>query len=308
MIRALALAALAGLFLHSPVLQSSYISETNVVLIGDSGKNNEGQRAVAMAMKDLCDREVCDMGILAGDNVYPAGLTGPNDQALVRVFDDYYNQLNIPFLIALGNHDYGKLGRSKKKASWQLLHPLRNPSYVLPHYWHMKETPEAIFAVIDTARLMWRRDIAQQGAFVDEVAKLARAKNKWFFVVGHHPYLSNGPHGNAGRYERLRFPFFISGKYIKRFLDRHVCGKAHFYLAGHDHSLQAIDGLQVGCETQLIVSGSAASVTKLAPRNEVKFEALELGFFHLSISQEEVRVRAFNEGTQQLYEEIFARK
>lgn len=294
------------LLLCSPVLYSQNISETNVVLIGDSGRNNPGQASVSLAMQELCSREDCNLGILAGDNVYPAGVTSSKDKILETVFDKFYNPLNFPFLIALGNHDYGKYYRSTQRASYQLLHAKRNPSFVIPHFWYTYETAEAVFAVIDTTRMMWAWDITVQANMVKKAHASAKAQNKWFMVVGHHPFLSNGPHGNAGRYSRTPIPYFISGRYVKNFMLANVCGKADFYLAGHDHSLQLIDGKPAGCNTQLIVSGTAASASKLSlNRNRAKFQSLELGFFHLSIQKDAVRVRAFNDKTNLLFEESY---
>lgn len=291
----------------SPTLQSSDFSQTSIVLIGDSGKDNEGQLKVSEALQDLCQKEVCDLGILAGDNVYPKGVSSRTDNVLERAFDRYYNPLKIPFLVALGNHDYGGFFLNKKKASYQLLHAKKNPNFVLPHYWYTHETPHAVFAVIDTTRLMWARDIKVQARMVEQANALAHSKSKWFMVVGHHPLISNGTHGNAGRYERRRFPFFVSGKYVKRFLRHHVCGKAHFYLAGHDHSLQIFDGNKFECNTELIVSGAAASVTKFMGNSEARYAGLELGFFHLNVSRDEVRVRALNETSQVRYEGTFSK-
>lgn len=289
--------------LFVPSLESSDFSETNFIFIGDTGKDNEGQRAVADAMVEFCTREKCDSGVLAGDIVYPKGLSSPTDTGLERVFDNYYNALNIPFIVALGNHDYGRLGINKKKASYQLLHQKKNPRFHLPHYWHYEETPHAVMAVIDTTRLMWNRDVKAQMYMLEKARQLATMKKKWFMVVGHHPFLSNGPHGNAGRYERWPIPFFVSGKYVKRFLLNHVCGKADFYLGGHDHSLQVFDGKIAGCNSHLIVSGAAAESTKITNRNVAKYAGLEIGFFHLSVSDTEVRVRAINQNNQTLYEE-----
>ncbi|HXH73638.1 MAG TPA: metallophosphoesterase [Bacteriovoracaceae bacterium] len=306
-IKFLKYSSLSLLLIFSPILQSNYLSQTNIVLIGDSGKNNQGQMDVSLALQDLCSKEDCNLGILAGDNVYPAGVTSSTDPILETVFDNYYNQLNFPFVVALGNHDYGRYGLNAIRASYQLQHAKKNPAFLLPHYWYVHDTPETVFAVIDTTRLMWKRDVFVQARMVEAAYLKAKAENKWFMVVGHHPYRSNGPHGNAGRYERVPYPYFVSGKHIKRFVDLHVCGKAHFYLAGHDHSLQVIDGNNVGCNTQLIVSGSAASATKLSSRNKVKFESLQLGFFHLSIEPNKVRVRAFNQATEMLYEEYFTK-
>lgn len=299
-----------ALLLSSSVFASnSYLvngsAETGIVLIGDTGKDNAGQLAVSRSMETLCAQENCNLGMLAGDNVYPVGLSHENDPVLERMFDKYYNPLNIPFLVTLGNHDYGKLSNDWKRGAWQLQHAKKNPNFYIPSYYYIYETDEAVFAVIDTSRLMWRKETFTQGGMVQAAHTLALLKNKWFIVMGHHPYLSNGQHGNAGNYERLPFPYMVSGTNVKAFMKAYVCGKAHFYFAGHEHLLQVFDGNIAGCNTQLVVSGTGASSTKLFKRNASLFETTQLGFFHVSIKSDSVRLRAINKDSEILFEKTY---
>lgn len=282
-------------------------SETGIILIGDTGKDNDGQLNVSRSIQNFCSTEKCDLGLLAGDNVYPAGLTSPTDLVMERMFDKYYNPLNFPFLIALGNHDYGKFSNDWKRGSWQLKHAEKNPAFQIPNYYYIHETKEAVIAVIDTTRLMWRKETFAQADMLEEAYDRAVSQKKWYFVMGHHPYLSNGKHGNAGNYERLPVPYFISGSNVKKFVERHVCGKAHFYFSGHEHSLQVIDGNIKGCNTQMIVSGTGASATKLFKRNRVDYESLELGYFHLGVTKDAMRVRAVGVNAQVMFEKNYLR-
>ena len=126
--------------------------------------------------------------------------------------------------------------------------------------------------------------------------------------MGHHPYLSNGKHGNAGNYERLKFPYFVSGSNVKAVLKNFVCGKADFYFAGHEHLLQVFDGNVAGCDTQLVVSGTAASSTKLYKRNVTEFESTALGFFHVTVGESAVRIRAVDQTTKILFEKNYLKK
>lgn len=294
------------------VTASAYIkqkpTEHNILLIGDSGKNNKGQLDVSNAMFEYCRTKDCHLGLLAGDIIYPVGLQNEKDRGLETFFDKYYNKLNIPFLISLGNHDYGKLTNSWNKGSYHLLHQYRNKHYVFPHYYYVHETEFAVFAVIDTTKLMWRRETFAQRQMLIEAHKKAKAKEKWFIVLGHHPYLSNGKHGNAGLYERLRVPYFASGSNVEKVLKRYVCGKADFYLAGHDHSLQVLDGNQKNCDTTLIVSGAAASTSKLFKWNNAEFESLEKGFFALSMNEKRTIVQAYNQKNELLFEKLVFKK
>jgi len=278
------------------------------IVIGDSGKRNAEQSLVAQALLKHCLWDSCDFGVLTGDNVYPAGVKSKNDTILEESFDKYYNPINIPFMIALGNHDYGKLSFQKKRASFQLLHAQKNSLFVLPHYWYIKETPNAVFAVIDTTRLMWKKNIESQEKLIQNAHQRSIIQKKWFFVVGHHPFLSNGPHGNAGKYDQYKWPHFVSGKHVKKFIKKNVCGKAHFYLSGHDHSLQLIDANQRKCDLLQLVSGSAAEITSLKARNKSLFAGLSLGFFAFKIDHSQMTLKAFNEENAELFERIIPKK
>ncbi len=306
--------ALKGIFLafslilsigSAPAIDRSFQDGTNLVVVGDTGKDNEGQASVARAMEDYCTLESCDLGVLVGDVVYQTGVKSLKDPILERMFDKHYNALNIPFLIALGNHDYGKLTLQWKRGYYQTRHMLKNPLFYLPHYYYTYETPHAVIAVLDTTRLMWMRSYYAQKSMVLAAQKRAQESGKWFIVSGHHTYLSNGKHGNAGFYEQFPLPFFASGRVVKKFFDRYVCGRAHFYLAGHDHSLQVMNGSQANCDTQLVVSGAGASATKLFVRNQAQYETTNLGFAHLSLYPSVARLRMVGEDAGVMFETTY---
>ncbi len=305
--RSFALWALPFLPLHGHLPDPTPLS-TDVVLVGDTGRDTRSQADVAMAMARVCAEEACDLGMLAGDNVYPAGVSSEDDRVMERMFDKHYNRLGLPFLVALGNHDYGTLYNRWDRGEFQRRHSTRNPLFVLPHFWHVRETAQAVFAIVDTSRMMWKNSLEPQARMVREAHALARASGKWLVVLGHHPYLSNGDHGNAGNYEGASFPDFVSGKHVKAFFRDHVCGKADFYLAGHDHGLQVLEGGQAGCDTLLVVSGGGSEAEPLRPRNRALFGAGKLGFFHLSFTAEQARVRAFDETAAPLYEGVFTKR
>lgn len=286
-------------------ISSGGLTETGVILIGDTGRDDQGQLDVSRSLSDFCTREKCDLGMLTGDNVYHAGVASPTDTVLERMFDKYYNQLNIRFLVALGNHDYGKLTKDWKRGSYQLLHAKKNPLFHLPSYFYTHETPEAVIAVIDTTRLMWKKDARAMEQMLEAAQKSAQEKKKWYIVMGHHPFLSNGKHGNAGKYDGLSAPYFASGSFVKSFLKKNVCGKAQFYFSGHDHSLQVIDGNIAGCDTQLVVSGSGASGSKLYKKNATQFETNALGYFHVTIRPDSMRLRAVNSKAEVLFEKNY---
>lgn len=282
----------------------SAISETGILLIGDSGKDNSGQAAVANSMLEYCQSEACDLGMLAGDVVYPNGVSSYDDPILETMFDKYYNPLEIPFLITLGNHDYGFLTNDWDRGDHQLRHAQKNPLFVLPHFWYIHETADIVVASIDTNRLFWHRDEKPMKRMLKNAYEMAKESGRWFFVMGHHPYISNGKHGNAGRYDGIP----TLGFNIKRILKDYVCGKADMYLSGHDHLLQVFDGNVAGCDLPLIVSGNAASAADIERDTPSVFISESLGFFHLLVGDEQTLVRAVDENKNILFERSYAKR
>ena len=97
----------------------------------------------------------------------------------------------------------------------------------------------------------------------------------WRIAFGHHPYLSNGPHGNAGSYDGVP----DAGTGVKEFMEGAVCGLADVYFSGHDHTLQWLMPTCAG--TELVVSGTGAAATSLPGVNPTHFQSLALGFAYV---------------------------
>lgn len=273
------------------------------IVIGDTGKQTTAQGEVAHSLKKYCELtdKTCDAALLLGDNLYYAGMESADDPIMDTVFNDYYQDLAFSFYAILGNHDFGKSSRSLKRANHQLEYSKRNPQFIMPKRFYYKVYKNAVVAFLDTTRIMWKKDISAQVELIKTAKAEALKKNLWFIVAGHHPMLSNGKHGNAGDYERMSFPYFVSGKYVKNFLLNHVCPNADVYLSGHDHSLQAMSGAHAGCKSYLIVSGAGASGSELTKRNVVDFETTNLGYFHLSINAHELVMKAVNVNAEEVF-------
>ncbi len=281
------------------LLSLQVFAGNQLVVVGDTGKDNVGQKAVADAMLRHCAIEVCDYGVLTGDNIYEEGMTSASDPVLDRMFLKYYSALQVPFFVSLGNHDYGKLSNDWKRGAWQLEYSKKNPQYFLPHYFYYQAFEDYVLVVLDTSRLMWGKDVQAQELMIQEA--YAKSEGKWFVVVGHHPYLSNGKHGNAGKFEGISFPPFVSGTDVKKFIEKNVCGKAQVYLSGHDHNLQLTDGRIQNCPTYFAVSGAGASSTPLTNRNITLFQSEKLGFLSVTIDSSVMGLKFIDSDNQILH-------
>lgn len=288
------------IFIAASLISLNIYAET-AMIIGDFGKDNQGQALVAESITDICQDLQCSFGITVGDNVYQEGITSPTDPRMDLMFKKYYGHLPFPFWISLGNHDYGKYSNDWKRGEHQVAYSKLNPQFKLPSEYYVFESDNAVWAVLDTSRLMWSKDVSEQREMVRKAEAQAHRQGKWFLVIGHHPYLSNGKHGNAGNYEGIGFPPMVAGTEVKKFLKNHVCGRAAVYFSGHDHSLQVLDGNQASCDSLLVVSGSGASFSKWREKNTLMFGELTLGFFTAEVLPSQIKIKAFNEKREEIY-------
>lgn len=119
---------------------------------------------------------------------------------------------------------------------------------------------------------------------------------KWKIACTHHPYLSNGSHGDAGEYDGIPLEP-MNGAHAKRFYEDHVVGRCQFILAGHDHSLQVLDPTAESKGTRQIVSGAAGKNShgkSTSPDRANLYQNFDdVGFMVMDLSAESVRLRAY---------------
>ena len=261
------------------------------VAIGDTGTGSETQHQVAAAIGQKCLEDGCDFGMLLGDNFYNTGVESVTDPQWADKFEEPYGGLPFPFYVVLGNHDYGGEGTGWEfdKGMIQVEYSQQNQQYILPAPHYTFEEGPANFVALDTNLIFWNYDDApqKQGEFVDTV--LAGATHPWRIVLGHHPYLSNGKHGNAGEYDGLGWwsDLFANGHHVRDFVEEHLCGNIDLYLSGHDHSRQILPGTE-SCPMTFVVSGAGAKTTELPGDNPRHFQADTPGFAYLVVSQESI--------------------
>ena len=235
------------------------------VALGDAGKGNDGQFQVARAMKQVCDRKGCDFALYLGDNIYEDGVSSVDDDQFQTKFEQPYAELPFLFHVVLGNHDYGESAIEFWKPPLEILYTQRSAKWRLPDFHYTFTAGNVQFLALDTnSAMLVKGQYEEQQAWLDH--ELATSTATWKIVLGHHPYLSNGRHGNAGRYEGCGSicPYEVNGTRIKRLVENSVCNKAQIYLSGHDHNMQ---WLQPKCGTEFIVSGAGASVVSLVHRD-----------------------------------------
>ncbi len=241
------------------------------VAFGDAGEGSAEQYAVGAAVEVVCADKDCAFVLYLGDNFYDDGVASAMDEQFQTKFELPYADLDLPFKVVLGNHDYGVLSFAWEKAAYEIEYSNYSDKWELPSEYYTLEYPGVDLFVFDTTQFMWNHNTAEQQTWIDQ--QIAASTATWKIVAGHHPYYSNGEHGNAGSYEGFPFPPQLAGTTVKNVLDESMCGKVDVYLSGHDHNRQ---WLKPTCQgTSIIVSGAGAKTTDFAYHgggNEVWWE------------------------------------
>ncbi|WP_455204355.1 metallophosphoesterase [Kaarinaea lacus] len=250
------------------------------ITVGDVGTGSDEQYRVAKAMENKCNADGCDFVLLLGDNIYDNGVDSISDAQFQSKFELPYKNINVPFYVALGNHDYGGNGAGfeYQKSLFQIDYSGVSGKWRMPgHYFNFIEG-NISFIALDTNGQMYEIDDNQR----DEVsAWINNSNSDWNIVFGHHPYKSNGNHGNAGKYEGISGIPVLSGDGVKSFAEDIWCGKVDLYISGHDHSRQWLD---VHCNgTELVISGAGAKTTDLPGNNPRLFQANTTGYLYVFV-------------------------
>lgn len=176
----------------------------------------------------------------------------------------------------------------------------------MPHYFYKFSKENVDFFALDTQGFVAGLNDGVQREWLTE--GLAASAAQWKIVMGHHPYISNGQHGNAGAYDGCgKFcPDEISGANLKHLMENAVCSSAQVYFSGHDHNLQ---WLEARCGTEFIVSGAGAKYSALRHRqnNPVHFESdAGAGFMWVEIDGDQFTGAFYDKDGQLLYTRSFA--
>jgi predicted phosphodiesterase len=288
-----------------------------LVAFGDSGNASANQAAVGEAMGRVCAERGCDLALMLGDNFYPSGVTSIDDAQFETKFETPYRTLKGPVWVTLGNHDnsrgYGEgsdnargdnqvdyhylAGRRSEK--WQM--PARYYNFTagrtLAEFFSLDSNP--LTAITSDPDPAWAPAPYQQAQQDWLSGAIQESKAKWKVAFAHHPYLSNGLHGNAGNFDGQNpsSPGTISGQMWKEMLDATVCAQGvDLLITGHDHDLQHLQPVASCGKTHFIVSGAAEGPRPFgdADRNVSYWQQdSRLGFFWLKLAETEFTVAAY---------------
>ncbi len=240
------------------------IDRVRFVAIGDAGTGEAAQFEVGAAIADHCADFGCDFVLYLGDNFYPGGIESVDDPQLQTKFEAPYADIDVPFYVVLGNHDYGETALEQWRAPHEVQYTQYSDKWTMPDRYYAFVAEHVQFVALDTNAIMLDWTYGEQASFVD--ATLAASTSRWKIALGHHPYLSSGKHGNAGNYEGCSWLCpYVNGEYIVDFVESYLCGKVDLYLAGHDHNRQ---WQSPACGTEFVISGGGAKLTSFVDRDD----------------------------------------
>lgn len=212
--------------------------EMKYCFFGDSGNESSAQLAVAKALKG----ENCDRIFVLGDVIYQDGIKNQNDPELQKKFINIYNDLNTPFTLVMGNHDYEGSIKAWKKVSEKY-------SWIFyPNNYFLQKINDVCFIGLDSNlyNRPWHVTSAfKQMRWINSISK-DLAQCRYRIALAHHPYVS------------LTRP---AEGFLKHFYEEKVVGKVNLLITGHDHVLQDL-GQKDG--TRFLISGAGGQHEDLA--------------------------------------------
>jgi tartrate-resistant acid phosphatase type 5 len=305
---------------------STAMDEVRFVALGDMGTGGEDQRKVADALRAVCQRQGCDFAVGLGDLIYPAGASSPTDPQFDTKFEEPYAGLDVPFWMVLGNHDNGAdptgvaspaggLGLWYSAGNNEVAYAQRTDRatdrWTMPARHYTFGAGPVHFVGLDTNTLLFYgvpvppdlgAAIQEQEAWLPG-AVAAGGPGAWRIGLGHHPYVSNSDHGDAGEYDSEVIPG-QNGDHLKAVFEEHLCDRLDLYLAGHDHVLQWLEPVPACGRTHFIVSGGGGAALYGLPGDGPAFYQEEsLGFWWIHVAGDRLRAVAYDDEARPLFDQ-----
>ncbi|MFE7120120.1 metallophosphoesterase [Streptomyces sp. NPDC057654] len=293
----------------------------SVLITGDAGTGKAAQYAVAAAARDVCRAEGVALAVGLGDNIYENGPESGHDPEFADKFERPNEGIDVPWLMVLGNHDCSGIipgsGGNPSRGDREVTYAASSRRWYMPARYYSVPIPAGgcgaplvEFFALDTnpvASTVMQTDpyftwdgpyMREQRAWLD--GALTRSRAAWKVVLGHHPYLNNGVHGNAGSYDGFVIGDYTSGVHLKELYEQVVCGRADLILSGHDHTLQVLEPTARSRGTRQLVCGAASKTGdgRAHGRTPAKWQDFSHnGFMIAKITAERLTVNSYTVDT-----------
>jgi 3',5'-cyclic AMP phosphodiesterase CpdA len=226
------------------------------VAIGDTGTGGAAQVALAKRMSAV----TFDFMLFLGDIAYESGTPAQLQDKFFAVYREFLRY--VPAYPAIGNHERRtRLGRPYFEA------------FVLPEpeRYYSFDWGDAHIVAIDTTE----RD-AKQLAWLE--ADLARNKQPWVIVFGHHPMYTNS----------LRGPQLAVRRAFANILTRH---RVDLVLTGHEHHYERF---RIADVNYVVSGGGGGQLTRLFGRSQALKQATVHHFLQFDVTARTLEMKAID--------------
>ena len=177
------------------------------------------------------------------------------------------------------------------------------PQAPLVEFFSLDSSP--LTAIVPDPRLEWNYLTYGPTQLQWYQQALSNSKAKWKIAFAHHPYVSNGLHGNAGNFDGV--PAFVpgttNGMPWKDFHDDSSCPMGlDFFMFGHDHDIEWLQPVAACGKTQFILSGTSEQPRAFgdAARNPTYYQKDNvLAFFWFEFRENDMTGAAYVLGADQ---------
>lgn len=270
-------------------------------VIGDWGMwGQEDQLKVAKAMGKVGSECPYDFIVSTGDNFYDAGVDSVGDVLWDMSYEYVYTgpQLQCPWYVVLGNHDY------RGAPSAEIAYSNISPRWKLPSKYFKEqfssggnESVEMFFmdsnpyqkdllSASGSYPELNGQDTVSQNGWIESCLRNSSAD--WKLVIGHHPLYTCGVRKNQPQAMR---------KFEGLFNETHVDA----YFCGHEHDLQVHK--PEGSVTYFVSGGGGSKRPVHTPFEFTHFAQSTLGFMVVEITSGKMMVTSYNENGQVLHVE-----
>jgi predicted phosphodiesterase len=270
-------------------------------VIGDWGMwGQEDQLKVAKAMDNIGSECPYDFIVSTGDNFYDAGVDSVGDVLWDMSYEYVYTgpQLQCPWYVVLGNHDYrgapsAEIAYSNMSSRWKLPSKYFKEQFssggnesVEMFFMDSNPYQKDLLSAAGSYPELNGQDTVSQNGWIE--SGLRNSSADWKLVIGHHPLYTCGVRKNQPQHMR---------KFEGLFNETHVDA----YFCGHEHDLQVHK--PEGNVTYFVSGGGGSKRPVHTPFEFTHFAQSTLGFMVVEITSGKMTVTSYNENGQVLHVE-----
>lgn len=257
---------------------------------GDWGSGTQDQKEVANETRKVCQEFGCDFGLLLGDNFYPFGVNSTEDPFWQSRYKEVYHGIDIPFYVALGNHDWrgnpqAQIDYSKMDSRWKM-----------PAFFYSIKYPEQnpileIFVLNSNDFNLDSQNWLK--------TTLAASTAKWKMLAFHHPILNVGD-----KHPPDQMHLWPALKSI-------ACNKIDLILSGHEHIFAHLRPQSNECQYDQMIIGTGGKElygVKTTPSNIRMLNAdASFGTAWFEVTEKNVRLKFFRANGENPYSYTWAK-